>query len=258
MYGDNKINNETDGDPISKTLGELSRVSAPASFEQDVLREIRTRAAVAQTPRFQWLKIAVPAGALAVLAAFFGMSGFWAGEIPTIAVVNEHKLERPSLDPVGSGSNIAGNGVAVSTSGTNVNAKGSNSQTTAENPAASSEEANRSTTLAVEPADAPKRPKGLTGDSSTVTDRRGVDGTRKVRLIEIVEMLGVRVAFQNGTYVAVGISETGPAKTAGVRAGDVIEAVNDVSLSDTATLSGQNDVRSIRIRRDGRSITLKL
>jgi len=258
MYGDNKFNIEADGDPMSTTLGGLARVSAPASFEQDVLREIRTRSNTAHTARYLWLKIAVPAGALAMLAAFFGLSGFWTGDIPTIAVVDEQKLQSPSLDPVGSRSNVAVNTVAVLTPETNLNARRSNSQTVAANRATSLEDPNRSMIFGVDPAETPKLPKGLDGNSSTVTDRRGVERTKAVRLIEIVEMLGIRVAFQDGAYVAAAVSETGPAKAAGIRAGDVIEALNDVSLSNTATLAGQNDVRSIRIRRDGKSFTLSL
>src|SRR5215213_944424 len=87
-------------DQVVRLLGGLKRVNAPENFESRV--KARLSAAPTQISGFGFLKLAVPAGALAAIALFLLLSGYIGREMPStdVVVANEKRKETKPVQPV--------------------------------------------------------------------------------------------------------------------------------------------------------------
>ena len=95
-----QIPNIENDQSIKNLLGALKRVQAPDNFEFGVKARIAKGAPKESASPFAFLKIAVPAAALASLAAFLYVSGFMSGEIPSVQVVEQparHEVVKPTM-----------------------------------------------------------------------------------------------------------------------------------------------------------------
>lgn len=267
MNGDKNKLIEIDGDPILAAINTLPRVSAPDGFEHSVAREIRSRSGDNQKEKFPWLKVAVPTAALALLAAFFGLSSISTNDMPTVTVVDDPNGRSVTTPEVGRDERVAD----TRDIDQRKNSKDSTDQekelnvrrSTSENVGNSVDLPSRggtdgSTDSAAGSPSRPILPRGLDPESKPATNARGVGQTTTVKVTDIVQTLGIRAVVRDNQFMAESVSPNSQALRAGVRAGDVIEAVNDVAFTSNAILTGRVDVRSIRVRRGGRSITLKL
>src|SRR5688572_15632648 len=86
-------------DQVVRLLGSLKRVNAPENFES----RVKARLSAAPTParNFGFLKLAVPAGALAALALFLLLSGYLGREMPStdVVVAEEKQTETKAVQP---------------------------------------------------------------------------------------------------------------------------------------------------------------
>jgi len=249
MYGDKHINNEMDGDPISNAVSRLERVSAPANFEDNVMRAIRQQASEAPARSYAWLKIALPTAALLLLAAFFGLSSLTTGEITDIRVAGgEEKL----ADPFAPGGMDRGEVAGVQNGITNREKDAPGRRSNSNNSQGSSPSGG-SETFGANPGDEGTLGKGLNqnGGSSRPAPKT------TVRVLDILQFAGLRSEIRGGEIVVTSVVDSSPSAKAGLQNGDVLVAVNEVALTATATIPGGTDIRTIRIRRKGQTMTLR-
>ena len=75
---------------------------------------------------------------------------------------------------------------------------------------------------------------------------------------EVLEMLGVKAEFAGGGWAVRSTADNSIAARAGVKVKDVIEAINDQTLTEDTKLKGSFEGKSLRVRRDGKSMTISL
>ena len=75
---------------------------------------------------------------------------------------------------------------------------------------------------------------------------------------DVLSVLGLGAKFANGAWRVDSVSTSSSAERAGIKAGDVIEAVNDQSLKEKAAFKGAFTVRTLLVKRDGQTIKISL
>lgn len=75
---------------------------------------------------------------------------------------------------------------------------------------------------------------------------------------QVLGMLGVSADFVDGSWKVRSSAENTLARKAGMAAGDVIEAIDGRLLGEKTTFKGPVTPRSVRVKRDGKQIELKL
>ena len=99
-------------------------------------------------------------------------------------------------------------------------------------------------------------------ESVTDPDRNvnvaNVDAGREIPIREVLEMLGVKADFASGGWTVLSTADNSIAARSGVRSDDVIEAFNDRDLTEGTTLKAGFAGKSLRVRRDGKQVTLDL
>ncbi|MEP6789145.1 MAG: PDZ domain-containing protein, partial [Acidobacteriota bacterium] len=68
----------------------------------------------------------------------------------------------------------------------------------------------------------------------------------------------IKPTFTASSWRAEAISAHSMAERVGVKAGDMIEAINDQPLSEKTVFGNKFDGKSLRIRRDGKSMQIEL
>lgn len=247
MYGDKDINAEMDA--VSK----LHRVTAPANFEDSVMRAIRLRSAEAPQRSYAWLKVALPTAALLLLAAFLGMSSLTNSEMPRVEVAGQDRVPDPlaTLEKNGSTGKVAGiQNVNTNREKEPLQSNSVNSQPSKIVPGGGTLD------QAARPGEEGTLPKGIDPNarSNQTASQAGVRST--VRVSTILQVLGVRSENRGGEVVVASVVAGSTAATAGLQPGDVLLTINDVSITPTATFPG-GDIQTVRIRRDGQTMTLK-
>ncbi|MEO8573000.1 MAG: PDZ domain-containing protein [Pyrinomonadaceae bacterium] len=83
-------------------------------------------------------------------------------------------------------------------------------------------------------------------------------GATQIPLRDVFGMMGISAEFVNGGWTVRSAVETSTSARAGLQAGDVIESVNGQQLIQTTVFKGEFSGRSLRVRRDGKTIDLNL
>ena len=84
------------------------------------------------------------------------------------------------------------------------------------------------------------------------------DNNTDVPVSEVLEMLGVSADSIDGGWKVISTKEGSLARKSGVKAGDVIEAIDGRELTRTTTFKGPSGGKTLRVRRDGKSLDVKL
>jgi hypothetical protein len=234
-----QIPNEQNNESVTNLLRGLKRVQAPENFEFGVKARIAKGEPKESASPFAFLKIAVPTAALAGLAAFLYISGFMSGDIPMVQVA-----EQPTKPEAVAPATIHSEDIA---------SKESDPHTIVRETQVASARPNRVNNKA----------QGGAIDASGSTPRGGSkDQTlnpltvikRVVPVQKILESAGLNAEFQNGRCVANSVS--GLAERLGVKGGDVILSVNDVSIKPSTTFEEGTELKSVRVKRAGRNLRL--
>lgn len=253
---ENKIRED---ESLSNVLRALPAFDAPHGFERSVTREIRARLEASHGSNRHWLKIAIPAAALFLLTIFFGLSDLTLNEIQEVAVIGEstvrdvgaHEAEIESGTFVGPTEQIEMNKRLPL-----ANERARATLRVRDEKPADRAGAPYSVDLGGSAPSRPILPRGFDPDSKA-SNLPEVGQARSVKLLDVIRMLGIRGAIREDRFVVNSVDQNGPAMRVGIRAEDIIEAVNDVDVSGSATLSGRLELRSVRVKRGGSSIELK-
>jgi membrane-associated protease RseP (regulator of RpoE activity) len=256
-----------DGD-IKRLLGSLERISAPGDLAFRVkakIAEQKSSGPVRRGWRPAFLRVAAPA-ALTVAVAAGGYFAFIAGpEMPsTIAVVEEpqqfappQRTDTAQAEPPVS-SSISGGPVAISSTVANVEKVPAASRT-------SQREARRepsttgggSTVRAARPPDAPLLPRGIEPEA-VISGTRPGEGASEHRISEILQMIGIDAERGPMGWNVVGTTSAGLGGRAGIRAGDIVVAIDGKPITDTEVTRGTTTIRSLQVIREGRRLTVPL
>jgi membrane-associated protease RseP (regulator of RpoE activity) len=74
----------------------------------------------------------------------------------------------------------------------------------------------------------------------------------------VLTLIGVTATFNASGWNAVSVRVNSIAAHSGLRAGDVIEAINDQPVNEKTAFANRSILRSVRVRRDGKSIQVDL
>ena len=231
---------------VSRLLGKLQAAEAPENFEAMVRSRIAERRPVDGGGRSVFwlvLKFAAPMVLLVVLGIFLVQidDGSLNGELI------------PSVDAPG----------VVSA---NLSSQETPSRITAVNAVRQSPPLNQSSRqlqtgspsqdIALSPDDSTLFPPGVDPRKATRTDERPSSG--RISPVTILSFIGVTSAC-TPTSCQVGALQTGGlAERSGVRVGDVIEAIDERPIGSNHTVSGEMSVGSLRVKRDGKRLTITL
>jgi C-terminal processing protease CtpA/Prc len=97
-------------------------------------------------------------------------------------------------------------------------------------------------------------------DQSTpsLQDLSPVEGGPGISPKDVLETFGIRADFDSTGWKVASVKPNSVAYKAGVKAGDIVEALNDQPLTDRTVLGRKVTGTSVRVRRDGQSIKLEL
>ena len=247
---------------VVELLGALPRVDAPANFEFGVKARIATQQSRPQSSLLPFLKIAAPLTLVVLVAAFivlYGvMPGGETGQPNVVASTPAVEKELPRSEPVPAPS-VAESLPPLIEGGTDV--------------ATSTPQRRRANArIATTPKDiAPPVTNGGSVDRTQIVanlvtppgipaihGRNANASASDIPAEEVLEMLGMKVELVKGVFVVRSVTENGVGTRAGVKANDVVEAINDQKLSEGSKLKGSFSGRSLSIRRDGKPLKLNL
>lgn len=240
---------------VEQELSNLKRVTAPTNFETMVRSRILRESAESGLGRTPWsliLKFALPTAALLLLGMFFVLSGpssIDQAAVPTV-VDGPRALRDPDVPPARTGQQMARNEELAANAGEAVKDPANVRSNRAEKQTGGSKD------VALSPADVPLYPPGL-DPTRRVTNPEPQPGSN-LSITSILSMFGIVAACGPHGCDAVTIQPNSLAERSGVKKGDKIEAINERSINSTTTFSGTINVRTVRISRDGKVITVSL
>lgn len=245
---------------VAALLNSLKRVDPPGDFD------IRVRARIAQgrplTSGPSWfpatVRVAVPAAVLFAVGGYFGYSALYREGNMKVPVVAESRppfvtpATQPTVEAVAShGSTPTTEVAAAKPPGNAADTTGTPKKSPAANKPA--QRTGGSVDMAVREANS------VTPRDENLVPSGGNSGgvkTSSLSVREVFAAMGVR-ATHSGTGWRVSAA-AGAAAAAGLKAGDIIEAVNGAPVGVNSTFDAGFTGRSLRIRRDGVVLQLAL
>lgn len=252
MIGQEIKNDET---KLTELLGSLPRVDAPNDFD------FRVKARIASGVKSRGFRLVPAIGLAAPAIAAVGIGAYWfmqpaqtstnagpqivASEsipaVPTVApaLVPEQTVSKPE---VAAASAPAEKQNGISTTAARRNPRES---------VGGSVDSAASAVRPVLPHGIPERP---------AFTRKPADMQSLVAIParDVLISLGTDVEFVEGHYRVSNIRSSSVAEQAGLRTGDVIESINDKKVEKDTAFKGVFSSRSVRVRRDGKSVEIKL
>ncbi|HVF47937.1 MAG TPA: hypothetical protein VNA17_10260 [Pyrinomonadaceae bacterium] len=257
---------------ISGLLSTLKRVEAPGDFD------FKVRARIAQgrpaAARAFWLpasvKVAVPLGLVLSVGGYFGFNALYSVETSmgsAIAVAPVAEPQPTRFVPLKEDEH----GVPPAPPSAEV----------AQVNAMQTREARKPVTAAVRKISTIRRAPESEGGSVDSAAREsksifpvGVDpnanipvpvlpgastpGVVRISGKDVLDRIGVSAVFAAGTWRVQSVNASSSAGKAGLQTGDVIEAVNGTGLSEKAVIEPGFSTKSLRVRRDGRTVFIGL
>ncbi len=254
MNNENFQNEEeilTGGDAkVREMLGVLPRVDAPNDFDFRLKARIAASGAKYLKPRgFPALRVAAPlALALAVLA-FIAIAGIYSVNDNSVPQVAEGDVPMPNANKNQPQELVAGN----------------------PNPEPNLDEKDKPKDAEI--AANPDKPRSQTsaennnggGSRDTavkdpnVVLQGGFETKNSFAVKDILEIIGIDASFSNKKWRVKSVRTNSPAERKGVKAGDTVEAINDIALpAETITLNGPFTGKKLTIARGGAKMEIDL
>jgi len=80
----------------------------------------------------------------------------------------------------------------------------------------------------------------------------------EVSVREVLQTIGIDADFADGGWRVRSAADRSVSGRSGVRAGDFVEAIDDKVLTETTVFRGMGSGKTLRVRRDGKQLTLNL
>jgi S1-C subfamily serine protease len=85
-----------------------------------------------------------------------------------------------------------------------------------------------------------------------------VNGERPFATKDALSSMGVDANYAGLSWTVGGVRQNSPAERSGLKAGDVIEAVNERPLAEKTAFESKFSGKTVRVRRDGKVIRIQL
>ena len=271
------INESENKDDMAVTglLGSLPHVEAPNDFNF----RVKARIAAGQPARLSWfpnaVRVAVPLGLALSVGGYFGYRAMYqdvAPQTPTVAAARTEVPLVASESPEILASNATVGPVTA----------GPNDKMTVK-PSTGDEKmvagSKTGTDVGIDPLTNERRknvgPRGGSfdigqGESKRVYPR-GVDPRRRllvkprefehpgsISVKDLITQLGVEAVYSESGWRVMSVTSDSIAEKAGLKSGDVVEAINDHPLNEKTSFKGQFSGKSMRLKRDGAAIVVDL
>ncbi|MGB2752985.1 MAG: PDZ domain-containing protein [Pyrinomonadaceae bacterium] len=240
MSNEDLQNNE----PVSRLLGELKHVEAPSDFNFGVRARIAA-GRPAEKGGFRlpvWLAYGAPLALLLAVGGYFGLNSFFLvndANVPVVAVNEKPNIAQPIPAPSSE--------VVSPPPITN-----SNEQIIAKKPDATS----NSTVAAVKkPVAKDKSPSGGSIDLASREGRR-FQRIPQIPAKTVLNLIGAKGSFEADGWRVQSTTPNSLAERSQIQNGDVIESVNGQTVTDKSTLRSNTPLKTVRVRRDGKSVDL--
>jgi len=262
-YSQDRMSVEPGEAEIGRLLASLPRVDAPGDFHFRVKARIAEGKPAAAPSRWFPLaaKAALPVAAIAVIGGYFGITGIYSPNAePAQAIVRDDAPAQPEItQPVQSMPSVEPKqDVAAAVP-------------EAETPMKPIQEPQLARSVPVRSA-MPKSPASTPSPNESSFDVSGLapktltPGEVKEKTTapvrqgdpagEVLKRIGINALFGESGWKAESVSPDTAAAKAGVRAGDVIQAVDEQPLSDLGSVAKPAKGKKIKVLRDGKSVEI--
>lgn len=256
---------------IAEMLSSLKRVDAPGDFNAHVRARIargQSLSTNSSAPNLSRIGASVAAAIVLVVGGYFVFTSINTGQNDATTVAETWPAQpQPNIEPP------ASNSQADDTASQTVEGSGSEARADNESPNTSGEAPRRGATSgpnvnsesdrpggsvdsAAPAAPKPIRPPGFDPDSKVPTSATGVDPNARTNISSIFNVIGIKASWTKGGWRVNSVSANNIAERSGIRAGDVIEAINGERVGERTTFAARFDGKSVRVRRDGASVEI--
>lgn len=261
---DHKIH---DDEPVSGLLSGLKRVEAPNDFDFRVKARIAdsnpTKKAASWLPAS--VRYAVPLGLLLMVGGYFAFNTIYPPnniDVPVVAEVQPANIapinDTPSNDVVLPSNLLASENPVVKPPEleNSVIPKDAEKRLPSSDPKTTSpgggsfDEAIRKSRQIL--------PRGFDPNPKTPVNAKDFDRNFQIPAKDVLAFIGIQAAFTGAGWKAGSVAPGSIAERSGVKAGDLIEAVNDQALAEKTSFGNKFTGKSLRVRRDGQSIKIEL
>ena len=262
-------------DEVSRLLSAMKRVEAPSDFD------FRVKARIAAGRPAGWrpfglpvtVGYAMPLVLLVLIGAYFGFNALNANKpvnAPTVAEAVTHVTPLPPTVAASQPAEPSNDVIATPANpGTeesaSVKKKVNSGGESGENPAKklphNALPSKQSGSGSYDSAGNKERkiyPRGINPNQLPPSKSSGLDRTAPVEAQVFLNFFGMKGSFGDAGWKVESVTPDTLATRSGVKAGDVIEAIDDQALSDKTTFKGKYNAKSLRVRRDGTSIQIVL
>jgi membrane-associated protease RseP (regulator of RpoE activity) len=240
---------------VGRLIAGLPRVEAPSDFEM----RVRARIASGRKAGSSWLiplvRIAVPAALLIAIGGYFGYYALYQNSPsanPAVVAVPEVKpapqAETPTRDEVVAAVNTAPSPEVQEVGSESARQSPVPKRRTTDSGIDSADSALTQTEIITQP--------GRTNPS--LQNLSPAEGGPGITPKDVLEQMGITASFTSDVWKVGAVQPNSMADKSGVKAGDIIEALNDQPLTKRTVLGRTFTGTSLRVRRDGHSIKLDL
>lgn len=262
------ISEDADEEQVRQMLAGLKRVAAPNDFDFKLKARIAQGRPESRPGSMVWaMRFVLPVLLLAVV----GIIAVTSGLIPIGTDVATDSGREPALETEGSAvaqetrtDPMSGN-LAESAAVPAAPSPGRGSLVSAR-PAGSRTASRRATPVAVSrggsidvgtSVEEPIFPKGLDPNTPVKVNDKAVE-TAPLQTKVILSLLGIDAAYDGSQWKAASVKQHSIGERAGVKSGDVIEAVNDLPVGAATEFKSPFSGKSVTVKREGRSVRLGL
>lgn len=256
---------DADESKIANLLGTLPLVEAPANFEFGVRAKIAAGGGNSKSSLLPFLKVAAPLSLVLIVGALVMFYAVLPGG-RTSDDVTEAIPSVPQTPKTASGD--AEVAQSDTRSEPSVTGRESGPSVAEERPGPKVSDVPRSS--------GPDRVQRRAGNSASTPDGGSIlrtqrqanvisppgippiPGSVEMPVEDLLQILGVKADLVGRDWVVRSTTENSLAARAGVRSNDVIEAIDDLSLTARRTIKGLTGGKSCQIRRDGKQLKLDL
>jgi len=267
-------NKETDA--VAGLLGSLPRVEAPNDFDF----RVKARIAAGQPVRVSWfpsvVRVAVPLGLVLSVGGYFGYQSVYHSVTPETAVVANTEPK------VGSTPAVAMDVATTNPAASPVSNDITSDKMVVKPPVVDDKMIAGSNTGPVKSVETgtgvPINSDGPGGGSidtglkeSRKVYAKGVDPRTRVLIKphefenpapisakDVITQFGADIVYSESGWKVTSVRGDSIAEKAGLKSGDVVEALNDKRLAEKTTFRGPFASKSIRIKRDGQTVLIDL
>lgn len=99
-------------------------------------------------------------------------------------------------------------------------------------------------------------PRGLNPNAKVPANAKGVDPNARIHVSSILDFIGIKANWTGDGWRVDAVDAKTIAGRLGIKAGDVVEAINGQTVDKQTTFPAKFDGKSLRVRRDGASLSI--